>query len=153
MERRIKKKYASFIQFFFFFFQYRAIRIKTGKGINPVRINKTLVLVRSFHFSPSITPGFPARNGHRIDSHFRASSLIPSTMHIVIAKHWARRDVGKMGGYAPPDKDTPGCRTFCERVSCIYIAAILLLVYPLALETVSRESITLVMHKSADRST
>lgn len=70
MERRIKKKYASFIQFFFFFFQYRAIRIKTGKGINPVRINKTLVLVRSFHFSPSITPGFPARNGHRIDSHF-----------------------------------------------------------------------------------
>lgn len=150
MERRIKKKYASFIQFFFFFFQYRAIRIKTGKGINPVRINKTLVLVRSFHFSPSITPSTKRASNW---FPFSASSLIPSTMHIVIAKHWARRDVGKMGGYAPPDKDTPGCRTFCERVSCIYIAAILLLVYPLALETVSRESITLVMHKSADRST
>lgn len=43
-------------------------------------------------------------------------------MHIVM-RNTARRDVGKMGGYAPPDKDTPGYRTFCKRVSCIYIAA------------------------------
>lgn len=74
-----------------FFFQYRATRIKTGKCIDPVRINKTLGSIRSFHFSPSITQ-FPAKRASNWFP-FSASSLIPSTMRIVMRNSAARRDV------------------------------------------------------------
>lgn len=133
------------------FFQYRAIRIKTAKGINPVRINKTLVQFAHFIF-PKHHSRFPAKRATNWFP-FSASSLIPSTMHIVM-RNTARRDVGKMGGYAPPDKDTPGCRTFCKRVSCIYIAGAVtrLSAGPWNyLKGVWRPT-TLVIHESADRS-
>lgn len=52
------------------FFQYRAIRIKTAKGINPVRINKTLVQFAHFIFPQASLP-VPSETGNELIPIFR----------------------------------------------------------------------------------